>query len=322
MREVLDIIKDKGYKKIALQFPEGLKEKAIELAETIESKTNTLVFISSDPCYGACDLADREMKDLGVEALFHFGHSPIIKKPDIPTYYIDINIDFDVISLFDENLDLLPKKIGLITTIQHLHLLKKVKEFLEYRDFEVFIGKPLKRAMYEGQVLGCDFSSARAIASLVDCFAFIGSGDFHAIGVALATKKRVLVFDITREVRDVQQKVEKILKQRYAIIARAMEADSFGILIGEKKGQQRLSLALKIKEKIVKNGKKAFLLTIREITPENLYYIGIDAFVNTACPRVAIDDIAKFKKPMLNPKELEILLGERKWEEYEMEELL
>ncbi|RLG59820.1 MAG: diphthamide biosynthesis enzyme Dph2, partial [Candidatus Hydrothermarchaeota archaeon] len=51
MREVLDIIKDKGYKKIALQFPEGLKEKAIELAETIESKTNTLVFISSDPCY-------------------------------------------------------------------------------------------------------------------------------------------------------------------------------------------------------------------------------------------------------------------------------
>ncbi len=320
MQEILDIIKSKGYKKVGIQVPEGLKEKAIELAEVIESKTNALVFVSSDPCYGACDLADKEMKELGVEALFHLGHSPILKTADIPVHYIDITIDFDVISLFKENLRLLPKKIGLITTVQHIHLLKKVKEFLEEKNFEVFVGKPIKRAVYEGQVLGCDFSSAKAIASFVDCFTFIGSGDFHAVGVALATKKKVFVFDITKEVRDVQPKVEKILKQRYATIAKAMEAKSFGILIGKKRGQRRLNLALNLKGKIEEKGKKAFLLSIREITPENLYYLSIDAFVNTACPRVVIDDIARFKKPMLTPKELEILLGERKWEDYEMDE--
>ena len=47
----------------------------------------------------------------------------------------------------------------------------------------------------------------------------------------------------------------------------------------------------------------------------------IECFVNTACPRIAIDDASGWKKPIVNPNELEIALGIKDWENYKMEEL-
>ena len=40
----------------------------------------------------------------------------------------------------------------------------------------------------------------------------------------------------------------------------------------------------------------------------------VDAFVNTACPRVA-EDFVHFEKPVLSAKEFEVVLGERSWED-------
>ena len=41
----------------------------------------------------------------------------------------------------------------------------------------------------------------------------------------------------------------------------------------------------------------------------------------TACPRIAIDDSIMYKKPLLTPQELEIAIGKRKWEDYEIDEI-
>jgi 2-(3-amino-3-carboxypropyl)histidine synthase len=69
-------------------------------------------------------------------------------------------------------------------------------------------------------------------------------------------------------------------------------------------------------------GKKAYLLYLNEITPDNLLaFRKLDAFVNTACPRISIDDAGKFKKPLLTPVEMEIVLGERAWEDYILDEI-
>jgi 2-(3-amino-3-carboxypropyl)histidine synthase len=58
------------------------------------------------------------------------------------------------------------------------------------------------------------------------------------------------------------------------------------------------------------------------ISPDLLLaYMDLDAFVVTACPRVAIDDANMYKKPLLTPKELEIVLDIRKWEDYEIDEI-
>jgi 2-(3-amino-3-carboxypropyl)histidine synthase len=115
---------------------------------------------------------------------------------------------------------------------------------------------------------------------------------------------------------------EPILRRRFASIAKAQEARNFGIILGEKPGQRRKRLALNVKDALKKHGKKGYLICLDEINPELLVpFRKLDAFVNTACPRITIDDAQRFPKPIITPIELEIVLGERSWEDYQMDEI-
>ena len=44
--------------------------------------------------------------------------------------------------------------------------------------------------------------------------------------------------------------------------------------------------------------------------------LGVDAYVNTACPRIAMDDSVRYDRPMLTIPEAEIVLGLRTWDDY------
>ena len=70
-----------------------------------------------------------------------------------------------------------------------------------------------------------------------------------------------------------------------------------------------------IKEKLEKRGLTATLLALREVTPSALMqFPGLDAFINTACPRLSLDDASAFLKPLLSLNEALVMLGELKWE--------
>jgi len=62
-------------RRVGLQFPEGLKDRALEIAGKIEGKTGAETFIFVDPTYGACDLKKSQSKMLKLDLLVHFGHT-------------------------------------------------------------------------------------------------------------------------------------------------------------------------------------------------------------------------------------------------------
>ncbi|MGC9345219.1 MAG: diphthamide synthesis protein, partial [Candidatus Bathyarchaeales archaeon] len=99
-------------------------------------------------------------------------------------------------------------------------------------------------------------------------------------------------------------------------IEEAKKAKTFAVLVGLKPGQKRLEEALSIKKKLEKNGKTTHLFTVRDINPEVLMeFPTVDAYVNTACPRVSLDDASKFQKPVLTMTETLVVVGELSWEE-------
>jgi len=82
-----------------------------------------------------------------------------------------------------------------------------------------------------------------------------------------------------------------------------------------KPGQKRFDEALKIKELAEKNGKAAYLFAVRELIPEVLLeFPSVDAYVNTACPRISLDAPEKFLKPVLTINEFMVVSGETSWE--------
>ncbi|MGB9927343.1 MAG: diphthamide biosynthesis enzyme Dph2 [Methanosarcina sp.] len=315
---IISVIRKLGVKKVGFQFPEGLKRKGPELARKVEESTGAEVIISGDPCFGACDF-DRTLLE-HVDILFHFGHAELEDtKLSDKVFFIEARSNVDIKSVVKKAIsELKGQKIGLITTVQHVHKLPEACSILEAKGKKCVIENGDSRLAYAGQVLGCNFSAARA--EICDEYLYIGSGDFHPLGVALSTKKRVLAADpFSGEVREVDP--SRILRQRSAVIAKSLDAEVFGIIVSSKNGQERMNLASSLKDLAKKHGKEAHLILIDLVTPDQLLQFKVDAFVNTACPRLAIDEVGRFPSPMLTPQEFEIVLGEREWEKLVLDEI-
>jgi 2-(3-amino-3-carboxypropyl)histidine synthase len=305
-----------GAKRVLLQLPEGLKPDGPRLAKIIE-KAGALPIVSADPCYGACDIATAEAEHLGIDLIVHFGHAKLVKHERVPTVYVEARATVKVDDAVEQAIQLLSKwdKIGLATTVQHVQALDRAREILVRAGKIVVIGDA-GRINYSGQVSGCDYSNVKSIAHDVDAFLFIGGGRFHALGIALTTSKPTIIADpYEKRAYSIDDEAQKILKQRWACVKEAEHAKTFGVLIGLKPGQKRLDEAFKIKETVEKLGKTACLFAIREILPEALMeFPTVDAYVNTACPRISLDAASKFSKPVLTVNEFMVVAGESSWE--------
>ncbi len=310
-------IRKRKPKIVFLQLPEGLKPAAPRLASIVE-EAGALSIVSSDPCYGACDLPISEAKLLGAGLIIHYGHSPMTLSTELPVVYIEARAKISIKEVLKKALPILESwnKIGLVTTVQHIHKLDETKKMLEIAGKNVFVGNA-DSTKHPGQVIGCDFGNAQAVSEDVEAFLFVGGGRFHAIGVALTTGKPTIIADPYEELAyPINDEARRVIMQRWGNISEAKEAKSFGILISLKSGQMRLRAALEIKEKLERNGWKATLLALREVTPSALMqFPTLDAFVNTACPRLSLDDAPNYSKPLLYLNEALVLLGEMTWEE-------
>ncbi|MBI4162046.1 MAG: diphthamide biosynthesis enzyme Dph2 [Candidatus Aenigmarchaeota archaeon] len=294
IQQLVAEVAGKSPKKIMLQLPAGLKMKAAEIVESLK-KQGIETIVANNPCYGACDLADAEAKQMNCNLLVHVGHNKFyVDFPsEVPVLYfpwfIDIRINGIDLSKIKE------KRIGLLTTIQHTTLLNDVKEKLDKNGFEAVIG---------GQVLGCWTFNADKIEDKVDAYLYVGSGKFHPLAVK---NKKIYSLDMEKmQIEHVDPMV--IEKRRYANIYNAKDAKTFAILVTTKKGQnQLLGPAEEIKEKVEKHQKSAFIVVMNEINDSALLGIKADAFINTACPRI-VEDF--FSKPIINTGDIDAALGD------------
>lgn len=187
-------------------------------------------------------------------------------------------------------IDELPEKVGLVTTVQFVDLLEEVKEYLEENGKKVFVGKG--NQPYSGQLLGCDPGSAEKIDCDIDCFLYIGDGRFHPTAVAYNLNKKVYCFDPkTNNFSKISTKeVNEYKKKKKVKLVKFLSADSIGVIVSTKKGQQNFLKAKKLKRKLENEKKEVFLfvtetLNISEL--ENFPFIKM--WVNTACPRIEED---------------------------------
>jgi 2-(3-amino-3-carboxypropyl)histidine synthase len=329
LEQVIKIIKENSYKRLLLQVPEGLKTHISEFTEFLENETNVSVIIFADPCFGACDLFNYNLKNFEIDLIVQIGHTPIldIEKSLIPTIFVNAISDLDLSKVIEKALpNLIGKKIGLVTTAQHIKTLGDTSDILIKNNFKPILGKGDNRIEFEGQILGCNFSAANSIVKNVDSFLFIGSGNFHPLGLMLRTKKPVIACDpYTNEVRikELDDLKDIVLRQRYGAIARSKDARVFGILIGLKIGQQRYKLAYSIKEKLDSKQKKSYIFALNHFSPSVIEsFRDVDCFISTACPRIPIDDYMQYKLPIITPFELDILLGFKKWDDYQFDEII
>ena len=76
LEKAVKTIKSEKAKIVALQFPDGLKNKAIEVAAAIEKSTGAKCLIWMGSCFGACDVPQPSaMNNMKVDLVIQWGHS-------------------------------------------------------------------------------------------------------------------------------------------------------------------------------------------------------------------------------------------------------
>ena len=186
------------------------------------------------------------------------------------------------ISFFGLKLD---GRIGVVTTIQHLEQAKKACN---------------GNFIFGGQILGCNFNSALKIRNKVDKYLYVGTGEFHPIGLALNTGKDVYILNpLSKKFYKLDKgEVLRYKNKMKGTVLRFLNAKKVGLLITLKEGQYNPGKYIGMKEKL-KGAEK-----IKKLYPDKTFYSfvfntlrkeelenfnGIDCWVNMACPRL-VDD--------------------------------
>ncbi|MDP2628286.1 MAG: diphthamide biosynthesis enzyme Dph2 [Nanoarchaeota archaeon] len=302
-------------KRVLVQLPEGIKQNAMEIAKEIESLGIETIF-SGETAWGGCSIAVQEAEALNVDLIVHFGHAKFIDSK-FPILYIEVKDELDFEKLLKKSLLKLKKfkRIGLSYSIQHRHDIEKIKKFYEDNGKKIFLSSKIGHAAYDGHVVGCEYRGLKNIQGNVDCFVIIGN-QFHSMGACLSVDKPVILIDVYNDdVREMKGIKEKIIKQRAISIEKLKEADNVGVIIEIKPGQ-RFGAPKFLIDKFKQQGKNVILITMNELTTDKIMnFYHIDAFIELACPRIAIDDFAKYGKPILTFKEALVALGLKSWEE-------
>jgi 2-(3-amino-3-carboxypropyl)histidine synthase len=293
---------------VSLNGPDGILPQVQETAMNITKKFGIPAYILADTTWGTCDLNSNGSKVLGADIQFNIGHTINTESFEKNLILINAYDDVEFDSVAKKCVDILKgKKISLVTDSQHLHQMDKVNEILTKGGIEVKIGKG-KGQLNDGQVFGCEFYPASELKDKVDAYVFLGQSNFHAAGIALSTNMPTYVLDpYFNEVREVTEFAQKLKKKATLAIYKAVDAQSFGIIIGLKEGQLSKVFALKFKKELEKEGKTVQLFALTDITNERLKNLkGIDAFIQVACPRISTDN--QFDKPVLSTPQANALL--------------
>jgi 2-(3-amino-3-carboxypropyl)histidine synthase len=306
-------------KRVMLQLPDGMRPFALKIVNSIQEKTPSKVILSGDSCYGACDLALKQARNVKADLLIHYGHSSMIKSTSIPILYIHGSVDIDVGILIAEARPLLLnwENVGVVTTIQHIHQITDIIEELKSMNIKPHLGK-ISESTPLGQVLGCNYEAAYHIQENVHGFLYIGGGQFHPKGLFLTTGKPVVIADpYSYKVTLVsEQDLMNYAKKRVAMISLTKKKKVIGIIVSSKSGQQNLKAAEDLHISFQERGYQSTIIYLDEVRSEHLNnFTEIEAFVNTACPRIALDGINGILKPIISVKEAYVVLEKRKWED-------
>lgn len=316
--ELYAAVRQLSPKRVVLQVPAGLVRNAHDAAERLREAVGAPVVLAGRACFGACDVPTSE-EGANADVAVVLGHAPIPNMVlPMRTFFVEMREPGGSPQALAElaQTKALPRRIGLVASIQHMDLVGPLRSALSERGFDVRVGTGDQRLAYAGQALGCNYTGAEAVASEVDAFLFLGTGRFHPVGLALAVDRPVYSMDPLQGTLEEPIDRGAIIRRRQLLVASVRDARRFGILVSSFAGQNRTAMALALQNRARARGRQAEILSFQRIDPRDLEGRDLDAYVNTACPRIAIDDSSLYPRPVLTAPEFLMALGELPLEPY------
>lgn len=177
----------------------------------------------------------------------------------------------------------LPKKIVICYSIQFKKQAEEIKEKIKDKNVLKLI-----------QVLGC---SNPILPKNTQAILLIGQGKFHSVSLQYETGIPVYLIENNKLILVSEKDIENLKRKEKTAYLKFLHSEEVGIIVTTKPGQQKLNKALELKKKLKK---KSYLFLSNNINIREFENFGLNSWINTACPRMDLDDTR-----IINIKKLE-----------------
>jgi 2-(3-amino-3-carboxypropyl)histidine synthase len=311
--KIFKILHDRKPTHILIQLPEGLKKLGYTIIDDIKNNYSQDISIEIDgsPIYGSCLMNVKDVEEYDI--VFHFGHIPYpLWNPPVNVYFVDLvskmtlkerTID-DLIKLLKR---IQSKNIVIFTTPQHNRIVSYLMNTLRKKGFELLNNDK------QSVIMGCWFQKLDTWVKRADSIIVLAGGLFHALGVGLrihGSKHIIKVDPYENNVFLVDDLIKKYLQIRYGKIMKSMDSNTWLIISGSA-GQFRPYLIKRLTDLIEKRKGKYYVARTSFVNVNILRNIDasfIDTIVITSCPRLAIEDLQSYEKPVLTVGEAFMVL--------------
>ncbi|XP_015926252.1 2-(3-amino-3-carboxypropyl)histidine synthase subunit 2 [Parasteatoda tepidariorum] len=324
-------IKNKGFSKVALQFPDSLLGDAASVALKLEDLTNKEIFILGDTSYGSCCVDEVAAEHVSADAIIHFGHACLSPTKRLPVLYIFGKHHIDINDTVDSFQSLFPDEKTPVVILYEVTYSHAISIFVEHlKNYDNVVTSQLEIPGEDVKLINQDKAFSNLIAKnhrhilIPDSHTIDNYSIFYVGSRSVTLTNLMLSFpNCTFYSYNPIQKIGKVesldvnrhLKRRYYYIEKAKDAKIIGILVGTLGVSNYLSTINHIKELIKNAGKKSYTLVVGKLNSAKLAnFPEIDVFVYVACIESSLVESRDFYQPIVTPYELEIALNQaREW---------
>ncbi|KAJ1654812.1 Diphthamide biosynthesis protein 2 [Dispira simplex] len=301
-------IRDHGYQRVALQFPDTLLADATVVYQELRKNTPSEIFVLADTSYGSCCVDEVAADHVQADLIVHYGHSCLSAPSRIPVLYvfgkapIDLNKACRVFSeAFGRGKT---RPLLLLYDVTYHHAMVPLDPS---GDSALTVNSESAPRSHGGR----DYNLTPGTSIQDYTLVYIGEESLTLSHIILTHQScPIYSYDPnTHQLTEQTPKTNKALMRRYVMMQKARDADTIGIVAGTLGVAAYRDVLTHLKQIIQASGKKYYEFVMGKLNVAKLAnFMEIDVFVLVACPENSLIDSKEFYRPVVTPFELQLSL--------------
>ncbi|KAK1676659.1 diphthamide biosynthesis protein 2 [Colletotrichum godetiae] len=324
-------IKEGGWNRVALQFPDAMLRDASWVAEALTEalggSESHRVYILADTSYSACCVDEIAAEHADAQIVVHYGRSCLSPTSRLPVIYVftrhTLDLDQAVEAFCKEFPDKQHKVVVVADVTYQDHVVPFTTKLCSAGYTELLyteVAHDPTGTIPNRKIIDSSSSSAPQTTDLSERSLFHISAPPSALLLALQTRMASLhVLSMpSLSTNDPTRTTNALLRRRFARVLTLATAGVVGILVNTLSVSNYLGSIDLLRRRIAEAGKKSYTVVVGKLNAAKLAnFAEVDGWVVVGCWESGlVEEDAGFFKPVITPFEMEVALkpeSERVW---------
>ncbi|KAM7221947.1 Major facilitator superfamily domain containing protein [Rhypophila decipiens] len=332
-------IRDGGWTRVGLQFPDTMLTDAPWVAETLGAELASpggqnggsgnesgaankqpRIYILADTSYSSCCVDEIAAEHVDADVVVHYGRSCLSPTSRLPVIYVFTRHELDhaaTVEAFEKEYADKQEKVILMADVTYQDHVQDIATQLQARGYAHLLSTsivhdPTGRIPNRKMVWPDSSDALCGAEELKDFSIFHISDPPTALLLALSSRVRSLhIHPTNASSSDSSPPTQRLLGRRYARCLSLATAGVIGILVNTLSVQNYLASIDSIRKQIAAKGKKSYTVVVGKLNPAKLAnFAEVDGWVVVGCWESSlVEDDSSYFKPVITPFELDIALA-------------